>query len=1118
MTGGDPADRDAPAAPVTQSAEAGRSAFVVQAGRDVNLRTGAPVTTRYRHQVKRIAPSVLLDRDAELAELGAFCAGSSGDGYQWWRAEAWAGKTALLSRFVLDPPPGVRVVSFFVTARLAGQADRPAFVTNVLEQLLTLLGEEKPQFLDPATSEAHLLGLLEEAAALCRARGEHLALVVDGLDEDRSVTTRPDSHSIAALLPAHPPEGLRIVVAGRPDPPVPADVPEDHPLRRGGNARSLTVSEHARALRAEMERDLRSLLAGAEVERELLGLVAAAGGGLTAGDLAELAGTGVWRVRDHLRTVSGRSFTRRDSDLDPGADPEVYLLAHEELQVTAVDMLGAAELTAYRRRLHDWADGYRERGWPPGTPEYLLRGYHPVLLTTADLGRATALATDPARHERLFHRTGGDTTALDQVTATLDAHAGGDVPDLVAVGRLAVHRDFLTDRNTHIPPGVPALWVRLGRPHRATGLARSITDPHRRVLALASLAEALVDAGDHDRVDDLLDEAADTARSITDFHRREPASAAVGVALAKGGHHDRAAGIARSIADHDRRNAVVAATAVALAATGEHDRATAAARSITDSYRRGPVLASVAERVAAVDPHRARELLREAERTTRAIIDHYLRSLALARVALSSARSGHRDRADVLFREASRAARSSAGAGRHDSALAAVAEQLARAGYHDRATAAAHVIADPDLRIPLLVAVAGELATAGHHERAEELLREVEGDLRSITDPGRRGAVLTSMAEAVLGGGQQDRARDLLDQALRTVRSVTSPRLDNRALAAVAEVLARSGHHDQAAELIDRELETDRGITDRLAVTLSIVTALAGIGRVEEAAGLLNEAQVRYSTDFSFTPELTLLPFAVAWIRIGHHDRAVAMAKSMSHHHRESALRSIANELAEVGEHDRALELARSLATPGFRSEVMASVARALTRAGDRDRARELLDQALELLPRQDGRWVSAPEAVVRALAEFGDHDRVLELARAAGLHHHPGALPLVVRALAAAGDHKRVNFLIARLMAASSTSSVFTSALLALAGFLSGDHDLADKTIDSIADVDDRCRVLVRLARELVEGAAPEPAARFAARALRITHWSTAVDDLCAVSMPAALAVVADFLALSRS
>ena len=43
--------------------------------------------------------------------------------YAWWQAGPWAGKSALLSWFVLHPPLGVDVVSFFITARLSDESD-----------------------------------------------------------------------------------------------------------------------------------------------------------------------------------------------------------------------------------------------------------------------------------------------------------------------------------------------------------------------------------------------------------------------------------------------------------------------------------------------------------------------------------------------------------------------------------------------------------------------------------------------------------------------------------------------------------------------------------------------------------------------------------------------------------------------------------------------------------------------------------------------------------------------------------------------------------------------------------------------------------------------------------
>ncbi|MBP2326887.1 thioredoxin-like negative regulator of GroEL [Kibdelosporangium banguiense] len=491
---------------------------VVQAGvvhGDVNLRTGAPVRTRYRQQVSRIAPERLIGREQELAELASFCSTPATEGgYRWWRAEAWSGKSALMSWFVLNPPPGVRVVSFFITARLSGQSDRVAFIENTLEQLVALTGEDLPPYLTESTREAHMLGLLAEAAQACRARNEHFVLVVDGLDEDRGVTTGPDAHSIAALLPSKPPDGMRIIVAGRPDPPIPVDVADDHPLRRPGIVRLLEPSPQARAVRADMERELKKLLHGSVIEQDLLGLLTAGGGGLTAADLAELTGMSDYEVHDHLRTVTGRTFTRRASHFRPEAGREVYLLGHEDLQVTAHDVLGPARLAKYRDRLHAWADGYRERGWNEDTPEYLLRGYYRMLDAEGDLTRMTELAVDTGRQRRLLDLSGGDVAASGEIAGVMEQIADQQSPDMAALLRLALHRDILAHRNVNIPWELPGVWAALGSFNRAESLALSIPDSTSAVIAMCDVITEHGRQGRHAEGMALADRAEHRLRSM----------------------------------------------------------------------------------------------------------------------------------------------------------------------------------------------------------------------------------------------------------------------------------------------------------------------------------------------------------------------------------------------------------------------------------------------------------------------------------------------------------------------------------------------------------------------------------------------------------------------------
>ncbi|MEU8779313.1 hypothetical protein [Streptomyces sp. NPDC048606] len=158
-----------------------------------------------------------------------------------------------MSTFALRPPPRVDVVSFFVTARYATHNDRCAY--------------------------------------------------------PEAVSGGSGTYSIAALLPARPPKGLRIVVAGRPHPPIPHDVPDGHPLRGSAVVRALAPSRHAQVVRSAAERNLKRLLHGDCAGQDLLGLVTAAGGGLSRDDLAELTGL----LRHHRRLWDlAATYRRRD--------------------------------------------------------------------------------------------------------------------------------------------------------------------------------------------------------------------------------------------------------------------------------------------------------------------------------------------------------------------------------------------------------------------------------------------------------------------------------------------------------------------------------------------------------------------------------------------------------------------------------------------------------------------------------------------------------------------------------------------------------------------------------------------------------------------------------------
>jgi Trypsin-like peptidase domain len=535
---------------------------------------GQLIRSAYLEQVRDVAPDALIGRDGELAEWAEFCAGPGT--YAWWQAGPWAGKSALASWFVTHPPAGVDIISFFITGRLAGQADSDAFLDAMIEQL-TALGPASGGSAAAAGAQVGTwLSLLASAAAQTAERARRLVVVVDGLDEDDAGATpvrgRP---SIASLLPRRPPAGVRVIVTSRPDPGLPDDVPAAHPLCACIPHR-LPVSWVAEDLAPRAKQELRDLLTGDQTGIDVVGYIAASGGGLTGSDLSALTGAPPLKLDPVLRGVFGRSLqTRaaadaRDADADLGS--RVYLFAHETLRVTAEEQLGA-ELARYRQGIHDWIGSYADLGWPDSTPGYAIRGYPGLLTVTGDAARLSALARDPGRHAFLLRATGSDYAAVTEIRTAQRLIADQNVPDLQALVELAVYRHAISIRYQSIPVGLPAVWERLGRVDHAEALARTITNPDDQARALTELASAAARAGDPDRAHRLADDAEALARTITSPDAQARALAALASAAARAGDPDRAEALARTITSPDARARALAELASAAARVGDPDRA-----------------------------------------------------------------------------------------------------------------------------------------------------------------------------------------------------------------------------------------------------------------------------------------------------------------------------------------------------------------------------------------------------------------------------------------------------------------------------------------------------------------------------------------------------------------
>ena len=927
-------------------------------------------TSAYLAQVARIAPAELLGRAEELDKLAEFCTTPDSESYLWLRAPAWAGKSALLSWFVLHPPPGVRVVSFFITARFASQDDRVAFADAVLEQALALRGQPVPALLTESTRDAHMLTQLNEAAAICLARAERLVLVVDGLDEDRGA----DSHSIAALLPARPIAGMRVIVASRPNPPLPPDVREDHPLHDSATVRALAQSPHAALTKASTQHELKRLLADQSGDRDLLGFVAAAGGGLTTRDLAELTARQAWQVEDRLRATAGRTFVTRAGTWQ---NQETYVLGHEELQKDAVSLFGDEALETYRQRLHEWADAYAKRGWPDNTPDFLLQGYFRLVQATGPLARMVGLVTDPARQARMLARSGAESAAAAELTITQDAILATEPPDLAAMATVAVHRDVMVRRNRNIPADLPALWARLGAYTRAEALAQSINDPGQRAAALQSIAAVLSPPGSDD---------AEPAHPPPPTTSPAPAGAPASVAadpddLSK---HDVEALIsaARSIGGADATALLDAAEATAYTARDPDLRTNlwnhiAWARGSTASWDTStPPSTSLAESYLG-----------------------FAWLVELDGIVRRAAAMGDLNRAAEIARTVHRADPSS-------KLLLTIVEHMVKAGYIGRAEQIALSFPDGQGQTDALKRLVELAVEAGAPVSAEHIA------LRLLTIEGVPTALL-QVARTAWDRGETRRAQALLDRALDATPDPSSWPSTNDFLNAVRTMVEIGGVEKAASAATAR---TNGNI--RRQALLTVAQAAYDQGEYANArtlaAQVLRDAAAappgwRWISDWLAAPDWrvtqdwrgVLGDAASLLVKLGEVEQARAVALALTDPRRlAGVLVRIVEAALEAGDLAAAEATSNLIVNPAARDELLPSFIRAYLRADNHAAAMTIAQRARDAdLPTN-----LLIEAVQHALGE-GALDTAAALAQAVREHDVLVALRMKVARAAVASD-----------------------------------------------------------------------------------------------------------------
>jgi tetratricopeptide (TPR) repeat protein len=994
-----------------------------------------PRRSGYWRLIEQLAPSVLDDRLAELAIME-----ENTDSYLWWQAPAWAGKSALMAWFALNPPPGVRVAAFFVTSQFAGHDNQRGFLEIMTDQLAVLAGGTNSVRPSDAGQLPTFLDLLDLAAHSCRTRGERLTLVVDGLDEDRDAAGGPDAHSIAALLPKYPPAGVRIIVAGRPHPPVPPDVPADHPLRTAAIVRQLEASPLAGVVRTGAERELARLLGGTRLDRDIVGLITVARGGLTLADVAALTDESAWTIEQRLRTVSGRTFLLRPSRWRPDDAPPTYVIGHKALQADALAALSPRAIDGFRQRLRSWAEAHAAKGWPEDTPEYLATSYFELLRDTDDTSRQMSLAVDPGRRNWLAELTGSDSHVLAELHDLLDAVTESSDPDLLAMLRLAEYRDRLTAGTTNMPSHLPRLFSALGLTARGISLARSLDKPSTRALALIGVASA-IPGQRPDLFQSLIDDATDTADlepEIAEYVVAAAANAARPVdaalagqladrlnspfviakfqagevkTLAAAGEFDSAMVLARQIGSAELASTASAVIATALVAVGRAAEALELVPQIEKSWYPDRSLTSLG--VALIGggyPDEARTIATRMQQSIprRSIVEHDGGVLAWAGAAQLLGMLGHRDQVETMLRHPPPGNRSA-----HPPQF--VPRILAALGDFARALDAAQAIKIGEYRDNALADLSTIAGRARHYADAERY-----ADLISVVD--KRAAALTNLGYVLLNHARPDEALRIARHAEVTARTVASDH--TRHVAMMAEALADTGHHSEAELLLSRIQPEQRRWQ-----TGTIAQSMAAAGQVQRALRLLDvlpdeddtyaeivktvASNHDWASAKSIADRITdtsvrqraMTSILIAQAAAGQIEFSERLIDEIRGSHQdEQTLVTVVTAAATAGQLTRALAIAEGINDTTNRIEAMGSIATVMVAQGQ-------LDQAINILqtrPRDNFLFTLAIvwADLVAAIAKKGDLVRARELAQGIADHDYRSrAVASICAAFADWGD-----------------------------------------------------------------------------------------------------------------
>ncbi|MER5644743.1 trypsin-like peptidase domain-containing protein, partial [Streptosporangium sp. NPDC002524] len=765
------------------------------------------IESSYLARVRSLAPSELIDREDDIADLVKFCA--STEGYLLVHAPPWAGKTALTAWFVLNPPAGVRIASFFITLRAASEASSQAFLISMIDQLSFIAGVPRKIATENSKRVEQFHHLIETAAKRVHEHEEDkLLLIIDGLDEDSG--GRP---SIAALLPRNLPFNVLVLVTSRVHPDLPVDVPGQHPLR-SCEQRPLISSPHATNLEIEAENELLLQLESESGNIDIIGYLAACQDSLSCKNLAELTGQPHYEIRKKVRASFGRTLRTSIKD----RNDETYVFAHDTLRVMARDLL-SGDLERYREGIHEWAEDYRTKGWPQSTPRYLLHPYGKMLLDTDDFVRYSKIAADTQRHNLMLSEEMLAAGAISEIITAQDIIGKHDF-NVTLLTMLAIERERVLNRRKVLD----TLYRKLVK-HDGSYIMNdkySIQENIPNQVKVLTAISSKISNYDRGRALAIAVSSKNLALSITNPLRQAGPLIDVAVALAHAEQWESSRLTALEIDDVEHRGNALRNIAIVMAEAGRGELSNYVAESIDVHTWRIETKLHLAATLVEKSPKQALAIINPIKDGL-SFGESLRRERALIKLASILSKAGNTERAERLAQTARDKRTKKA-------ILADASIELARSGQAKLAERMLNGVPRSWLRDKTTAENSITIAQTGNWKVAEKMARTIPDSQERARALGYLGALLLE--------SDPKRGRGVVAEA-QMLASSLSPSSKSHALLDLGSALMESGHFSYA-EKVMRDIPDSQ----KRARALGYLGALLLESDPKRGRGVVAEAQM----------------------------------------------------------------------------------------------------------------------------------------------------------------------------------------------------------------------------------------------------------------------------------